>query len=85
LAIQSRHYGVTHLTNIADLDMVSGIQFRTDNGYLFQRFREFVTEICQRLDSVANRGDGSYKYEEHNNTPTLKFLTNEASCPIFMS
>ena len=49
--------------------MVSGIQLRTDNGHLFQRLHEFVTEICQRLDSVADRGDGSYKkYEERNNT-----------------
>jgi hypothetical protein len=67
LTIQSRHYGVTHLANIVDLDMVSGIQFRTDNGHLFQRFREFITKVCQRFDSVANRGDGSYKkYEERN-------------------
>jgi len=79
LAIQSRHYGVTHLTNIVDLDMVSGIQFRTDNGHLFQRFREFVTEVCQRLDSVANRGDGSYKrYEERNNTTSSITIANSS-------
>jgi len=51
---------VTHLTNIVDLDMIAGIQLRSDNGDLFQRLREFVTEVCQRLDSITDRGDGGY-------------------------
>jgi len=57
LATQSGYYGITHLTNIIDLDVISG----SENGHLFQRLHEFITEICQRLDSITNCGDGSYK------------------------
>jgi len=79
LAIQSRYYGVTHLTNIVDLDVVSGIQFRTENGHLFQRLHEFITEVCQRLNSVANRGNSSYKkYEERNNTTSSITVANSS-------
>ena len=57
--------------------MVSGIQFRTENGHLFQRLHEFVTEVCQRLNSVANCGDGGYKKcEECNNTTSSIDIAN---------
>ena len=66
--------------------MVSGIQFRTDNGHLFQRFREFITEVCQRFDSVANRGDGSYKkYEERNNTTSSMIIANSPMKRVALS
>ena len=55
---------MTHLTNIVDVDVIASIQLRSDNGDLFQRLREFVTEVCQRLDSVTDRGDGGFKVYE---------------------
>jgi hypothetical protein len=73
----SRGYRVTHLTNIVDLDMIAGIQLRSDNGDLFQRLHEFVTEVCERLDSVTDRGDGGYaKYEKFDNTTSSVTIAN---------
>lgn len=72
---------MTHLTNILNLNMIPSLQFRADNGHLFQSLQELIAEVCQCLDCVTNRGDNGYdKYEECNNTTSS--IISVANSPI---